>query len=828
MNARRVRRFVLGARLGIAGGAWGALALAGACGNGHVPQGSVADATSGAEDASPFAAYDGLPEPDGGPRTAVAAEFVSTRVFTGELMFAAGEMQTSGEPFAQNFAGRDLNHYDRYYIPVDQYLLPSSTGRLFDGYTDLFGFSSAVESYEYSKYHVNMIAHQTGAGVSLANGPLLASLPGATPRDRLRARVEGLLHAAGTDVAGYAHFDGGAPVGTNPLNDFGFAGLWPTLIPYEDFDATMDPDDTIVHSCTTASGYGGVIFFGSNPVYAYECAYNSLNLPNRAAQIHTVIGPETLGFATWKYALWGIDFTGRLHDASANGVTAVAPQDQALVGTLGNQVLPVEPPYQPGATPGVFVGSTPLEGMWGLLFVTEADNAASWLLSSLGTSDGATLGGFSSIEQAIRYDYTSPLVWFPTSLSVQEDSVLPYPGITSVAIQDPSSQAVALAALAQGYSLLFGMTDPRNVAVGQQIGCQIEFAGSVFPADDGLPDGESSPHDRALAIMRAAFVDLDRIHVDPATQTVVDSASLTGGALVRGSTVSATSLGHVVIGLRHLLMGCNAAISQYGAPDPDVTKDAQGILNSVPIHPYPGLTRGQPSFSTRVRQVLMSQAAFVRDVLTAADGTVADGATLAKGVWTPTAGAASVESQGAALRVLVEAWFLTQDTSYRDRARAVARQLLTAFWSEPLRMFRQTAGGADDIVMTPERFAWLQQALRETYEGVWLPGDPLLDRNVLATFIARVNKLYLNGWDDLNGNQRVDKPAECLGARLQMGEQALTGEVGTTSNGVDTTGGADREGDCVENIGAVQIGDAGPDAHVGSLLASQVHFHAAP
>ncbi len=203
-------------------------------------------------------------------------------------------------------------------------------------------------------------------------------------------------------------------------------------------------------------------------------------------------------------------------------------------------------------------------------------------------------------------------------------------------------------------------------------------------------------------------------------------------------------------------------------------------------------------------------------MLTAADGTVKNGATLVNGAWSPTAGATDLESQGAALRVLVEAWFLSQDVSYQQRAQAVARTLLTAFWSAPARMFRQTASGADDIVMTPERFAWLQQALRETYEALWIPGDPLLDRSVLEAFIARVNKLYLNGWDDLNGNQKVDKPAECMEAGLQMGEQALTGEVGTTSNGVDNSGGADREGDCVLNI-----------AYVGkaSLLASQVHFH---
>ena len=41
-----------------------------------------------------------------------------------------------------------------------------------------------------------------------------------------------------------------------------------------------------------------------------------------------MIGPGTLGFAAWKYALWGIDFTGRLHDSQASPVTAVARIEQ--------------------------------------------------------------------------------------------------------------------------------------------------------------------------------------------------------------------------------------------------------------------------------------------------------------------------------------------------------------------------------------------------------------------------------------------------------------------------------------------------------------------
>jgi hypothetical protein len=123
--------------------------------------------------------------------------------------------------------------------------------------------------------------------------------------------------------------------------------------------------------------------------------------------------------------------------------------------------------------------------------------------------------------------------------------------------------------------------------------------------------------------------------------------------------------------------------------------------------------------------------------------------------------------------------------------------------------------------MTPEIFGWLQSALRETYKSLSVAGDPTLGRTVLEDRIARVNKLFLNGWDDLNGNQTVDQGdpeagvvGECLAARLQLGEQALTGELGRSLYGLATT---DRDSDCV-----LEIDGSG----TGSVLASQVHFFA--
>ena len=758
--------------------------------------------------------YDGS-GPAPGARTKVTAEVVSPRADVQSLMFAAGEMQISGEPFAQHFAGRNLGNYDRTALPTDQYIVQTG-GDAPTSLTDLFGFSTAVESYEYSKYHMNMISQETGAGLSLANGPvMLARETGATRLDKLRAHAARLFITAGTDVAGYAVLP--APASNNQ-NYLGFSGLWPVFAPFKSFDSTLQPHHEAVQSCTFAGGYGGIPTLGAT-LPEYECAYNSLHLGTtsgadpaldlayRRTAVESVLVPAVLGFATWKQALWSIDFTSRLHDAKSNPVNDVAVADRPKVGSAGNLIVATDPA---GAARGTYIGSTALEGMWGMMMLSEMENSAELAISQLTTTDGTTLGGFATRADAVAYDYTSPLRWFPAAVTVTEDLAVPYPAVTSYAIADAGSRSVDLAALLLGNAMFFGMTDARNAALGGQLGLTLTFDGAPFPADDGAAGFEDTAHDRALAVLRVAFVDLDRMHADPALGVVMDSATVTAGVVTRGTTVTTTALSHVIIGLRQTLLSLNAAITQYGASDPDPAIDAKGILNAFAIHPAQG---GTPQFSSRVRQVFATNAAFVRDVLTKPDGSVANGATLAGGQFTADPAATTLEAQAAAVRALIEGFLVTGDPTFRDRARVVSTKLLTAFYSTPGLLFRGVLGGPDQVHMTPERFGWLQSALRETHKVVHLTGDPLLDRSALEPRIARVNKLFLNGWDDLNGDGVVDVNGECLGARMQLAEQSLTGELGRDDVGRSTS---DRDKDCVPEI---------DDAQRASVLAAEVLFH---
>jgi hypothetical protein len=776
---------------------WGAgcAALWVACSSGSPGESPTAGADAGSSrDAALDVVYERMPY-DGNsapsvPRVAVQAQLVSNRVDVQSLLFAAGEMQISGEPFASGFAGRNLGDYDRNYIPPNMYILNlGSTDPV--PMVDLFGFGTAVESYEYSKYYMNMEIEESTAGVSLANGPLVAQLPGATSLDQLRSRIQDLLINAGTAVGGYAKVP---PPINNSQNLLGFPGQWPSFLPYKDWDPTLAPSGQVVTSCTFQGGYGG-LGLGSQGIVdpLYECDYNSTQLPNRDQQVDKVLVPGVLGLATWKEAIWAIDFAGRIHDSCNNQVTTVASSDLINVGQYGNSVQASDL----GACVGTYIGSSALEGMWGLTMMAAMDNEAEWLIDSASTSDGATLGGFATKLQALQYDYSSPLRWFPAAINVTEDeTVVPYPAVAQLAIGDATSRSVDLAGLLLGHAMYFGTTDPRNAGVGQRVGFQCVFDGDPFPASNLVADGEETTHDRALSVIRVAFVDLDRMHADPSLGVIMDTASVNGGVATPSATVTTANLAHVVIALRQTVLSLNGTISQYGAPDPSPLADLQGILNPLPFHPPASADDGgvPPDFSQRVRQVFMTNAAFVRDVLTKSDGTVANSATIAAGQTTLSTDATTLETQTSAMRALTEAYLMTGDETYRDRARAVAEQLVTSFWSAPALMFRQVAGGPDQIHMSPERFGWLESALRESFKTLYVPGDPVLDRTVLGNLIARSIKLYLNGWDDLNGDQVIDAPTECLQGRLQLGEQALTGELGRDSLGRAV---ADRDGDCV-------------------------------
>ena len=133
-----------------------------------------------------------------------------------------------------------------------------------------------------------------------------------------------------------------------------------------------------------------------------------------------------------------------------------------------------------------------------------------------------------------------------------------------------------LVGVAMGYAEVYALTDTANAIVGGSQTARVYFDGDPFPGDDQLANGDPTLHDRALAMIRVAIVNMDRLHADPASSLLVDSVTLTGATPVRGHTLSTTSAAYTVIGLRTALRSLSSQLQLYSNNTPDT---------AVGVHP---------------------------------------------------------------------------------------------------------------------------------------------------------------------------------------------------------------------------------------------------
>jgi hypothetical protein len=733
------------------------------------------------------------------PTVTITASLDSARFVVREHMLAAGEMQISGEPLAEAM-GRDLTGYSRDLLPSNIYNDPV-TGF---AWIDLPGFSSAVESYEYSKQPMNELAFESGAGTSLS---AVVGGDAALAADVQRfAAASNALHkwvfAPGTfptnNGFGDDNPDGAGSGAANPL---GWPGMWPTAHLFASFDPTVTPTSNVALLCSIASDDNPSESGAPLVCSDFECDATSLRLPDRAAQVDPTLSPGADGFATWKFGLWTINYLQIMHDAQENPVSAVDPSQLAAVGTPGGSV---------------FLGSSDIEGFQAAMFLRMAERRAADWLAQLTTSDGATLSGFASTQAALAYDDAAPLRWFPSKIAVTEaagSGLFPQP---SYALASANSELLDLIGVAMGYAEMYALTDQRNADVGGAQPALAYFDGDPFPADDQLADGEATLHDRALAMMRVAIVDADRIHTDPATGVLVDDASFTGATAVRGTTLATPTAAYVVVGLRAVERSLTSQLELYSNNTPD-TAGIATPLDALPLH-----APGDPAltFSQRVDQMLRAHADLLYDHLTDATGRAWPGWDVATGA--PTSDDDTLDAHTAAIRGLFAAYLATGDTKFRDRAVAVFARVDAVFYDADARIYGASPAPVTTVQYTPLRFALLQSALREVYELVAAaPGGEALEP-VLEERIARLDKLVLNGWDDRDRDREVEWPDECVRVDgnglprggLQMAERTLSGEVGRLNDeggggGAPTT---DREHDCVPAVDAAQVSAALADA----------------
>ncbi len=538
---------------------------------------------------------------------------VDTTFVTRDHFMAAVEMQLSGEPFAEAM-GRDLGGYSRDFscqacsCDPSLYHDPALNGGVAGGPVardDLAGFSSAVESYEYSKQAMNDIAFESGAGTALAFGPVL-NAAGATGTDALQPLRDWVQHlAAGSNaVSRFVHSEVTAQ---NPL---GWPGLWPTLQPYASWDPSIKASNASTGCSISSDDDPGAS--GSLACDDYECDYTTLHLPDRTAQVKKTIDPGSSGWAGWKEALWTLNYLQVMHDSTEAAVSTVPAAQLALVGTTGNTVVGADDTGAATAS-GTFLGSSDIEGFQAGNFLQILDNQGQQWLTQLTTTDGATLGGFASLADALAYSPASPLRWFPGSIDVTEsDDASGFPRPTGYAIASPDSHLLDLAGLLGAYASIYSLTDQSNAQVGGSQPAMAYFDGDPFPVQNQTPTGQATLHDRALALARVLVVNMDRLHVDPTTGMFVDDVALAGAKVTRGTTLSTDVAAYALLSLRTVRRAVDDVLTLYSNTKPDA-KNVPSPLDSFP--PLDGMT-----YAARLDQLVGSLSSVFLDQLTTADG----------------------------------------------------------------------------------------------------------------------------------------------------------------------------------------------------------------
>jgi len=726
---------------------------------------------------------------------------VMPRFRTASVMFASIEMQQSGEPLAEAM-GRDLAGYDRNALEPDLYQPPGQPTAM----RDPAGYSAAVESYEYSKYHMNTVAFESGPATSLAFGPLLnpAGATGTAAHDLLRDIVQSLAIASHAGVralpsdagmslpTGFVTVPAPDPI-ANPLNTLGFGGLWPMWHPFRSFVPTIRPSNNATRGCSLSGGYGASAGMAV-PVGDYECGYSSLHIVARIGLVDRVIEPEATGMTAWKLGLWINNYLQLFHDTDGNAIVSVASADQALVGSEGNRIVGLDDTGAAGA-PGTWLGSVDLEGFQAGIMIHSLDNALWHTLSSLTTDDASTLGGFATVADALSYDHGSSLRWIPTQIAVTEesDALARFPRPTGFRVTAGGSQLAGLLALLGGASQLYALTDLNNPDVGGTQTTRAWFDGSPFPQDDGLPNGDATQHDRWLGMIKFALVAIDRIHRSTGDVLVAD-ASIRSGTIERSPRASVRDTALALIALRTARRALTSRLTLYS----NGTPDSLVLRTSLDATSWRSPPDGE-SIAQRLNRLIRAQASHLFDRVTNASGH-------ATGAWDLTAGRAlepdgDLAAHAAAIRGLLEGYLATGETRFRDRARAVFESMDSVFWDAAARSYRTAL--PNERVWTPETFGWLQGALRELYTQIGARPGGMAFGDLVLERLGRTNKLVLNGWDDRNNDGRVQWPDECVRVEsgiprggLQLAERALTGELGV-ERGMATS---DRDHDCVPEI----------------------------
>ena len=405
---------------------------------------------------------------------------------TRNQMFLANELFESGEPYAEAL-GYNLNVLDP--LLLDQ--------------PDALAYTTGIENYEYSRYLLNTVNGRSGIGLHMMWSPVITA----------NAAMTGVTDTNGN---GFKEDE----VLMMMIQNFGTnANFTPFQNPFPIYAAFETGNTNLPNTVATdfATNFGSTRW-------------------NRSLMTKTL----NLGAMTqtmWKQYFWAQDMLGAFHDGTDAEVVPTGSNSPDFAGS---------PNFDPGNN--IYYGGNNIDGFIGQVLTAEAINMTKFTVGNL-AYDGTTLG---AIDLA-TYDPASGIQYFPTKIAVTEAATvsgLP-PRLNSLTVTDATSQLFDQLSFLLATASYRNMMNP-NINDTQHYAYHEVFDGFPFPpaanptATPPIPPG---PFNLMSGAGKATFLNIMAMHYNTTEGTFVDTATLSGGAPVMGTTISAENASYIIVAL---------------------------------------------------------------------------------------------------------------------------------------------------------------------------------------------------------------------------------------------------------------------------------------
>ncbi len=501
---------------------------------------------------------------------------------------------------------------------------------------DLPGFSTGVESYEYSKQPMNNIAFESGAGTSLVYGPLVnagGALHGAQATARARDARSALRAGQRTRSARscfrrarfrdnrtsrQSRADRATPTrsakGQASENPLGWPGIWPTVHVFRSFDPTIAPTSagrprTARSAPTTIRDRRARSRAPTTSATRRRCTCAiARRRSNRS------ITPGADGFSAWKYGLWVLNYLQVMHDSTEAGVATrrrERSRERRRAGQSnrrrrrhgrGDCAGHVPRLERHRRLPGADVHRGARQPRRGLAHATSRPR------------DGATLSGFATTLRRARVRLPSAAALVPArdrgDRERRRERLSDARVRALVADSELARSRRARARLLRVLRDHATRTTPTSAARRPRSAYSTAIRSRPTIRTPTASPRCTIARSRCCASRSSTWIASTR---DP-SGVLVDDVTMNGTTPARGTTVATTSVAYAIIAMRTALRALCSQLELYSNNTPD-TAIVSTPLDALPInHP------SSATFSQRVRTMLRAQGALLYDHLTDATG----------------------------------------------------------------------------------------------------------------------------------------------------------------------------------------------------------------